>query len=194
MEKNQETEKNLRITRRALAQSGAESSKAASTQAEALAKLEEQLQQQIHTTSKAENKLLRETEARAVVEHKLATAKDSMLQARTEVRRNIDARTKALLTARKAVNFARRSVEARERVQRKMDDMRVEIETQSNTTSNLLRSLEREKQMNIELRRQLESMSDVDLEGKGFRVLQSPKRLSQHKSIGKRRMTALKES
>ncbi len=193
-DKKLEIEKNLRITRRALANAGVESSQSLSAQADKLSRLEEQLQQQIQMTAKAENKLLRETEARAVIEHKLATAKDSMLQARTEVRRNIDARTKALLTARKAVNFARRSVEARERVQRKMDDMRTEIDLQNNTTSNLLRSLEREKQKNIELRRQLESMSDVDLEGKGFRILQSPRRMRNSQVAGTQARKSIKTS
>lgn len=171
-----EAEKNLRITRRALANSESQVVQQRSERSDALIELESQLQDQIRLTAKAEHKILAETDKRCIAEHKLASTKEMMLQAKTEVRKNTDARARAVLTARKAVNFARRSIDARELSEKKLENLKSQLELQNNNVSNLIRSLEKEKQRNKQLHQQMEVKSELNLNEDGFRVLQTPEK------------------
>ena len=171
-----EAEKNLRITRRALANSESQVVQQSSARSDALIELESQLQDQIRLTAKAEHKILAETDKRNVAEHKLATIKEMMLQAKTEVRKNTDARARAVLTARKAVNFARRSIDARDLSEKKLENLKSQLELQNNNVSNLIRSLEKEKQRNKQLHQQMEVNSELNLNRDEFRVLQTPEK------------------
>jgi len=169
-----EAEKNLRITRRALANSESQIAQQSSARSDALIELESQLKDQIRLTAKAEHKILAETEKRCVAEHKLATIKELMLQAKTEVRKNTDARARAGLTARKAVNFARRSIDARALSEKKLENIKSQLELQNNNVSNLIRTLEKEKQRNKQLHHQMEVSAELNLNRDEFRVLQTP--------------------
>ncbi len=169
-----EAEKNLRITRRALANSESQVAQQSSARSDALIELESQLKDQIRLTAKAEHKILAETEKRCVAEHKLATIKELMLQAKTEVRKNTDARARAVLTARKAVNFARRSIDARALSEKKLENIKSQLELQNNNVSNLIRTLEKEKQRNKQLHHQMEVSAELNLNRDEFRVLQTP--------------------
>jgi len=171
-----EAEKNLRITRRALANSESQVVQQSAARSDALIELESQLQDQIRLTAKAEHKILAETDKRNVAEHKLATVKEMMLQAKTEVRKNTDARARAVLTARKAVNFARRSIDARDLTEKKFENLKSQLELQNNNVSNLIRSLEKEKQRNKQLHQQMEVNSELHLNRDEFRVLQTPEK------------------
>jgi len=122
-----EAEKNLRITRRALANSESQVAQQSSARSDALIELESQLKDQIRLTAKAEHKILAETEKRCVAEHKLATIKELMLQAK-----------------------------------------------QNNNVSNLIRTLEKEKQRNKQLHHQMEVSAELNLNRDEFRVLQTP--------------------
>jgi len=152
-----EAEKNLRITRRALLNAEGDYQNLNSADKEKLANLEERLQDQIRLSARSETKLLQEVNKVGELQHKLASAGDLMLQAKSEVRRNLDARARALITARKAVNFAKRSIESRERTERKMKNLQEQLKIQSNTTSTLVKSLERSKNRCSELEQQIQS-------------------------------------
>jgi len=168
-----EAEKNLRITRRALLNAESEYQSQSTLEQNRLGNLEERLQDQIRQSARSETKLLQEINKVGELQHKLASAKDLMLQAKSEVRRNLDARAKALITARKAVNFAKRSIEARERTEQKMKNLQEQLNIQSNTTSTLVKSLERSKIKCSELERRIQHANEASLAEKGFRKLQS---------------------
>ena len=166
-----EAEKNLRITRRALLNAESDYQSQNVVEQSKLGDLEERLQDQIRQSARSETKLLQEINKVGTLQHELASARDLMLQAKSEVRRNLDARAKALITARKAVNFAKRSIEARERTDRKMKNLQEQLKIQSNTTSTLVKSLERSKNKCSELEQQIQDANEVRLAEKGFRKL-----------------------
>jgi len=90
-----EAEKNLRITRRALLNAESDYQSLNTVDKDKLANLEERLQNQIRQSARAETKLLQEVNKVGELQHKLASAGDLMLQAKSEVRRNLDARARA---------------------------------------------------------------------------------------------------
>lgn len=166
------SEKNLRITRKALLklESRQYSEDAAKSEKELL--LEAQLRSQIQSTARAENKLLREADKIGAVESRLTEAKQRVVEANAEVRSNIDARARAILTARKSVNFAKRSMEARGRAERQLESTRIQLSIQSDTTSKILKALEREKEKNRGLLNRLEALEEHQ-EAKGLRKVET---------------------
>jgi len=181
-----EAEKNLRITRRALINAESEHQSQNTLEKNRLGNLEERLQDQIRQSARSETKLLQEINKVGELQHKLASAKDLMLQAKSEVRRHLDARAKALITARKAVNFARRSIEARERTEQKMKNLQEQLNIQSNTTSTLVKSLERSKIKCSELERRIQHANEASLAEKGFRKLQSSAEIRETAPVTKK--------
>jgi len=97
-----------------------------------------------------------------------------VVEANTEVRKNIDARARAILTARKSVNFAKRSMEARSRAERQLESTRIQLNIQSETTSKILKTLEREKAKSRELQNQLEKTIGLQ-QNEGLRKIQQEK-------------------
>ena len=181
-----EAEKNLRITRRALLNAESDYQGKNTVEQSKLADLEERLQDQIRQSARSETKLLQEVNKVGELQHKLISAGDLMLQAKSEVRRNLDARARALITARKAINFAKRSIEARERSERKMKNLQEQLKIQSNTTSTLVKSLERSKDKCSELESRIQQANEASLAEKGFRKLQSPNEIRENAPITKR--------
>lgn len=161
-----EVEKNLRITRKALLKLEAEQHQEKAGKSEKEMLLENKLQEQIRNTTKAENRLLREFDRSGQLQSRLAVSKDLVTQAKAEVRTNMEARSNAILTARKSVNFAKRSLEARDRAEKKLENIKIQLEIQSQTTSKVIKALEIEKQTNRDQSNLLVSLqSEQDASG-----------------------------
>ncbi len=169
-----EVEKNLRITRKALLKLESEQHQAKAGKTENELLLESQLQEQIRNTAKAENRLLREVDRSGQLQSRLAVSKDLVLQAKAEVRTNMEARSNAILTARKSVNFAKRSLEARDLAERKLRNMKAQLDIQSQTTSKVIKALEQEKLKNREQSSLIEKL-EAGQETTGLRKIQTGK-------------------
>jgi len=172
-----EAEKNLRITRKALLKLESEQYREDDGKSEKELLLETQLRDLVSSNARVENKLLREADKSGLLESRLADAKVRVVEANQEVRNNIDARARAILTARKSVNFAKRTIEARDRAERQLESTRIQLKIQSETTSKVLKALEREREKSRELRSKIDSLMGTQ-EAKGLRKVQ-PTRVSR---------------
>ncbi len=169
-----EVEKNLRVTRKALVKLEAERYRKDAEKSDKQLQLENELQEQIRRTSKVENKLLHEADRMSQLEARLAESKDLVVQAKAELRTNMEARSHAILTARKSVNFARRSMETRDRAKTKLDNLKIQLDIQSQTTSKVIKALELEKQKNRDLNAKILSLQG-EQELAGLRKIQRSK-------------------
>lgn len=173
-----EVEKNLRVTRKALVKLEAERYRKDAEKSDKQLQLENELQEQIRRTSKVENKLLHEADRMSQLEARLAESKDLVVQAKAELRTNMEARSHAILTARKSVNFARRSMETRDRAKTKLDNLKIQLDIQSQTTSKVIKALELEKQKNRDLNAKILSLQG-EQELAGLRKIQRSKPASK---------------
>lgn len=156
-------ETNLRITRAALAKLESKEREEQEEQTEAQLESEQALSAKAREISVLESKLIREQEHRAKAEDQLLESKDLVLQAKADVRKNMEARSKALLTARKTMLLARRSVAARTRTQNELHIIREQLEKQTEATASLIEALETEKAVNRKLtEKQSSSKSAVE--------------------------------
>ncbi len=138
-------EKNLLVTRAALAKLESESRAIESNKTDEKIASEQRLQEKIRETSKLETALLQEQEYRQAAEDKLLQAKQTVLHAKREVRKHMEARSKALATARKAVSFSKRSINARAQAEQQIQQLKEQLKNQSSTASSLIVALENEK-------------------------------------------------
>lgn len=167
-------EKNLRITRKALVKLEAERYRKDAEKSDKQLHLENELHDQVRRTTKVENKLLHEADRMSQLEARLAESKDLVVQAKAELRTNMEARSNAILTARKSVTFARRSMETRDRAKRKLDNLQVQLDIQSQTTSKVIKALELEKKKNRDLNAKILSLRG-EQELAGLRKIQRVK-------------------
>jgi hypothetical protein len=141
----QETEKHLRITRKALAVLESESRSYEMSKAEALTHLEEELENRIRQTAKAEARGNREAAKRLSLEADVVSAKQQLSAAKTELRKNTTARAKALATADRAVTFAKQAINARSVAEHRVKELEATLSNRQSTISSLIQSLEKEK-------------------------------------------------
>ncbi|MBX2886236.1 MAG: hypothetical protein KTR32_40145 [Granulosicoccus sp.] len=141
----QQTEKHLRITRKALAVLESESRSYEMSKADALTHLESELEERIRQTAKAEARGNREAAKRQSLESDMLNAKQELAEAKKALRKNTAARAKALSTADRAVTFARQSINARSIAEKRVKELEESLKNRQATISSLIQSLEKEK-------------------------------------------------
>lgn len=141
----EQTEKHLRITRKALSVLEADTRHHSNDKADAVIELEEKLAKSIDVATALEATAAEEKAKRIETEHNVVELKQKMVNAKQEIRRSAAARAKALSTANKSIAFARQSVQIRSRLESELHEARMTIESRQNTMSSLIRSLEKEK-------------------------------------------------
>lgn len=140
-----ETEKHLRITRKALSVLEVSTRDMPDDSSEVVIELEESLAKSLEKAASLESKVISEQTQRMKLEQKSNSVKQRLVSAKTEIRRSAAARAKALGTANKSIAFARQSVQIRERLESKLNDAQVTLKNQQKTISSLIRALEKEK-------------------------------------------------
>ena len=143
--RREETEKHLRVTRRALAQLESESRRRAGERAGTLIALEEELESRIRECATAEARATRESARRLEAESEIVALREDVLAARRDARRGTEARAKALATATRSVAIARQAVRARARAEERLRESEGVIANRQETISSLIRALEKEK-------------------------------------------------
>lgn len=141
----EETEKHLRITRKALARLENERLSQQSSTADALIELEERLSQSIAMQSRFETMASKELAKRTDLEQLVVDLKNRLVKAKHDVRRSIAARAKALSTANKTIAFARQSLRTRARLETEVNELHEKLASIQTLTSSLIRALEKEK-------------------------------------------------
>jgi len=140
-----ETEKHLRITRKALAVMEAETRDYESRKADTIIELEDKLTESITLHSEFERMATTEKSRRVSLETSVVRLKQDLVKVKHDVRSSIAARAKALSTANKSIAFARQAVQTRARLEDELAEARETISNRQATVSSLIRALEREK-------------------------------------------------
>jgi len=141
----EQTEKHLRVTRRALGRLESESREHEGDKTDALIALEEALESRIRDAASAESRATREAAARVDAETSVLSLKQDMLAARNRARRDTAARARAISTATRSVAFARQAVKARARIEAKLRETEEALANRDATVSSLIATLEKEK-------------------------------------------------
>ena len=144
----EETEKHLRITRKALAVLEAttrDAPAATARRAEEQTDLEEKLAESLAATAALETKAMQEKAKRLESERQAIELKQKVINAKREIRRGAAARAKALSTANKSIAFARQSVQIRTRLESKLEKAYDAIDIRQKTISSLVSRLDKEK-------------------------------------------------
>ncbi len=140
-----QTESHLRITRKALKNLEGDTRDFETDKADALIIVEEQLDSHVKETAAAQARANREEAKRISAETTIVDMKKDLLQAKRELRRNTEARAKALSTANKSVAFARQSVQARTRAEARIKQLESRLKLSQETVSSLIAALDKEK-------------------------------------------------
>lgn len=141
----EETEKHLRITRRALHRLEAESREGMGASTDAMIALERELGTRMRETAAAEESAVHDATWRADTEQQLFDLKDEILTSRSDARRSNAAREKALAAAGRSVALARQAVESREALEARLFETEQLLENRQETITSLITALETEK-------------------------------------------------
>ncbi len=141
----EQTETHLRITRKALKNLEGDTRNIENEKADALMAVEVQLDQRVKEIAAASAKASREEMQRIAAETAVANMKQDLLQSKREMRRNTEARAKALETANKSVAFARQSMVSRTRAEARIKQLESRLKQSQETVSSLIAALEKEK-------------------------------------------------
>ncbi len=139
------TETHLRITRKALKNLEGDTRSFETDKADALLEIEEQLEAHVKQSAAAVAHANREESLRIATETTIVNMKQDLLSAKRELRRNTEARAKALSTANKSVAFARQSVQTRTRVEARIKQLESRLKLSQETVSSLIAALDKEK-------------------------------------------------
>ena len=141
----EETEKHLRITRKALAVLEATTRNAPVVQAAEQSDLEQRLVESLAATAALEANAMQEKAKRLESERQAIELKQRVINAKREIRRGAAARAKALSTANKSIAFARQSVQIRTRLESELEKAQNAINIRQKTISSLATRLDKEK-------------------------------------------------
>ena len=141
----EETEKHLRITRKALAVLEATTRSMPVKQSQTQTVLEERLADSQATTDALKANVMQEKARRLESERQAIELKQKVINAKREIRRGAAARAKALSTANKSIAFARQSVQIRTRLESELEKAHHAINIRQKTISSLVNSLDKEK-------------------------------------------------
>ncbi|MFK8080481.1 MAG: hypothetical protein AB8B97_09360 [Granulosicoccus sp.] len=144
----EETEKHLRITRKALSVLESDTRHHSIDKANALIALEEKLAQSIDSAAELEAVAEQEKVKRIEAEECIVDLKLKMVNAKQEIRRGAAARAKALSTANKSIAFARQAVQIRSRLETQLTEAQTTLASRQKTMSSLAHALEKEKRRN----------------------------------------------
>ncbi len=192
-----ETEKHLRITRKALhgLESQARDHEAART--DAMIGLEEELESQVRLGASAESRLQHELEKVMTLEIAIVDMKHELLESRRDQRKGMQARAKAMATAHKALAHARQSLQVRTRLEARIGELDATLANRQLTITSLVKALEQEKgrsdaqidervrqvvmhQRQLQARRAVEEMATVGAGKSGSRLV---KRIAKARRI-----------
>lgn len=140
-----ETERHLRITRKALAKLESQTRDNESRKSDSIIELEDQLAASITQQSELERMAIIEKSRRIALETNVVSLKQSLVRVKHDVRRGIAARAKALSTANKSIAFARQAIQTRARLESELAQAQYTIDDRQATVSSLIRALEDEK-------------------------------------------------
>ena len=154
-----EAEKHLVIMRKAMSRLDAETREYETSKADAIIKLEEELEARVKQVSAAESRATREEERRISSDDQIVELKKNLVTAKQELRLSTTARAKALGTANKSVAFARQSIQQRQRLeddvsrlesqvthlQNSLQSTRDALQKRQTTVASLIKALETEK-------------------------------------------------
>ena len=141
----EETERHLRITRKALATLESRTRDYESRKSDLIIELEDQLAASITQQSELERMAIAERSRRIGLETNVVTLKQNLVRVKHDVRRGIAARAKALSTANKSIAFARQAIQTRARLESELAQAQYTIDDRQATVSSLIRALEDEK-------------------------------------------------
>lgn len=144
-----EVEQHLVITRKALHRLE-EQPRIDANHQNTIAELESRLVEATQQISAAESRAERESFARIESDNTVNELREDVAIAHTDLRRNVEARAKALSTASKSIALARTANKARRRVESKAEELETTLENRQQTISSLIKSLEREKRRSQE--------------------------------------------
>jgi len=139
-----ETEQHLRITRKALFVLENEAQQVKRQDDELLA-LESRLADGVRDVAAAQALAEREAFARIASETTVSEQREDLLKAQRDVRRNVEARARALTAANKALSHAKRSAHRRQRLEAQLEEAHATIANRQETISSLIKALEKEK-------------------------------------------------
>ena len=147
-EVRQETERHLRITRKALSVSSMDSMKQELSEPQKAPMgnsnfSHHTLNHQTTQRSSTNNTLFSQDDFELTV----ANLKRELVKAKQEVRLHVAARAKALSTANKSVAFARQSIELRARLETELDVAHSALANRQTTITSLISRLERERRL-----------------------------------------------
>ena len=135
-----ETEKHLRITRRALGVLAKESGER--ERVDALTSLEGELESRLRKSAATEEALDRQTARCNALERELARVKRDTASARHAVRRGAAARERALGTATRSLQLARRALQVRADVEERLRESEERLAARQATIGSLVSALE----------------------------------------------------
>jgi hypothetical protein len=141
----EETEKHLRITRKALSVLESESREYEGAKAEMVMALEEALDDRTRETAAAEARASRAEAHQVDVETTIVELKQDIAKSKQNLRRSTEARAHAVRTANKSVELAKQSARARKRSETQLIEARSALKNRQETISSLIRALEKEK-------------------------------------------------
>jgi len=141
----EETEKHLRITRKALSVLESQTRNHSIDKADALIELEEKLARTIESAIGFETAAVQEKSLRTEIEDTVVELKHRMVKAKQEIRHGAASRAKALSTANKSIALARQSMHVRARLETELNAAKVLLGNRQKTICSLVRALEKEK-------------------------------------------------
>ncbi|MEE9321109.1 MAG: hypothetical protein V3U76_11730 [Granulosicoccus sp.] len=141
----EETEKHLRITRKALSALESESREHEGAKAEMVMALEEALDDRTRETAAAEARASRAESHQVDVETTVVELKQDIAKSKQNLRRSTEARAHAVRTANKSVELAKQSARARKRSETQLLEARSALKNRQETISSLILALEKEK-------------------------------------------------
>ena len=143
-----QTETHLRITRKALKSLEGDAREFEIEKANAIIAVEVQLESHVKETASSQARANREEVRRVEAENKIVDLTQDLLQSKRELRQSTEARARALRTANKSVDFARKNVQARARAEAriKLLESRLKLSQQALKSRSSVRDDKRFKQ------------------------------------------------
>lgn len=142
------TEKHLRITRKALSSLEAETHINRESHKKLLTEVKGKLAQSVKESTALKAHVSYERARTLKALNTIARLKKKQVQFKQQIHKSTAARAKALSTANKTIGFARQSLQIRARLESELNDLQLTRKGQEKTINDLSRSLDREKRIN----------------------------------------------
>ena len=140
-----QTERHLRITRKALSVLESETRESYIIKSDAQIELEQNLSESQASAATLEADAMQEKAKRLEKEQQVLELKQKIIKAKQEIRRGASARARALSTANKSIAFARQSVKIRTRLESELEQAHKSIDNRQKTINTLVHALDKEK-------------------------------------------------